>query len=139
MGSAVLLVTHNVLEAERAVDRLAIIDEGKVVCMGTPASLKGNGGQIMRFELILEPRTEVPIVPEFIQNTVMTGRRLIGRLRESDITPALQWARSLKEKGIAEEYSVGPASLEDVYLKVVGHGDSQEGTEKEANHDRIAT
>ena len=30
MGSSVLLVTHNVLEAERAVDRLAIIDKGKV-------------------------------------------------------------------------------------------------------------
>jgi len=29
-GSAVLLVTHNVLEAERVVNRLAIIDQGKV-------------------------------------------------------------------------------------------------------------
>ena len=35
-GSAVLLVTHNVLEAERVVDRLAIIDQGKVQGMGTP-------------------------------------------------------------------------------------------------------
>jgi ABC-2 type transport system ATP-binding protein len=137
MGSAVLLVTHNVLEAERAVDRLAIIDKGKVVSMGTPASLKGNGGQNMRFELILEPRAEIPNIPEFIQNTTATGRRLIGRLRESDISPAIQLARILKEKGIAEEYSVGPASLEDVYLKVVGHNDSQETTEEETNNDRI--
>ena len=29
-GAAVLLVTHNVLEAERCVDRLAIIDHGRV-------------------------------------------------------------------------------------------------------------
>ena len=137
-GSTVLLVTHNVLEAERAVDRLAIIDNGKVVSMGTPASLKGNGGLNMRFELTLEPRADVPTVPEVIQNTTVTGRRLIGRLRESDIAPVIQWARSLKEKGIAEEYSVGPASLEDVYLKVVGHGDSPEITEKEASYDRIA-
>jgi len=138
MGSTVLLVTHNVLEAERAVDRLAIIDNGKVVSMGTPASLKGNGGLNMRFELTLEPRADVPTIPEVIQNTTVTGRRLIGRLRESDIAPVIQWARSLKEKGIAEEYSVGPASLEDVYLKVVGHGDSPEITEKEASYDRIA-
>jgi ABC-2 type transport system ATP-binding protein len=138
MGSAVLLVTHNVLEAERAVDRLAIIDEGKVICMGTPASLKGNGGLNMRFELILEPRSESPMIPEFIENTTVTGRRLIGRLRESDITPTIQWARGLKEKGIAEEYSVGPASLEDVYLKVVGHSVSSEITEKETNHDRVS-
>jgi ABC-2 type transport system ATP-binding protein len=137
MGSSVLLVTHNVMEAERAVDRLAIIDKGKVVSMGTPASLKGNDGQNMRFELILEPRADVPDIPGYLKNTVITGRRLIGRLRESDVTAAIQWARSLKEQGIAEEYSVGPASLEDVYLKVVGRSDSPESTEKEANHDRI--
>jgi ABC-2 type transport system ATP-binding protein len=138
MGSTVLLITHNVLEAERAVDRLAIIDKGKVVSMGTPASLKGNGGLNMRFEITLEPRADVPIMPESIQNTTVTGRRVIGRLRESDIASAIQWARSLKEKGLAEEYSVGPASLEDVYLKVVGHGDSPEIPDKEVNHDRIA-
>ncbi|MGP8079274.1 MAG: ABC transporter ATP-binding protein [Dehalococcoidales bacterium] len=138
MGSSVLLVTHNVMEAERAVDRLAIIDKGKVVSMGTPASLKGNGGRNMRFELILEPRADIPDFPEFIQNTMETGRRLIGRMGESDIAAAIQWARSLKEKGIAEEYSVGPASLEDVYLKVVGHSDSPEITEKEADHDAVA-
>jgi hypothetical protein len=50
----------------------------------------------------------------------------------------IQWARGLKEKSIAEEYSVGPASLEDVYLKAVGHDNSHEITEKEVNHDRIA-
>ena len=138
MGSTVLLVTHNVLEAERAVDRLAIIDKGKVVSIGTPASLKGNGGLSMRFELILEPRAEVPNVPDSIQNTTLTGRRLIGRLKEADIVLAIQWARGLKEKSIVEEYSVGPASLEDVYLKVVGHDNSLEIMEKEVNHDRIA-
>src|SRR5207247_4556689 len=39
-GAAVLLVTHNVLEAERCVDRLAIIDHGRVLASGTPAALK---------------------------------------------------------------------------------------------------
>jgi ABC-2 type transport system ATP-binding protein len=138
MGSSVLLVTHNVLEAERAVDRLAIIDKGKVVSMGTPASLKGNSGRNIRFELTLEPRAEVADFPKFIQNTTVTGRRLIGRMEESDIPAAVQWARNLKNKGIAEEYTVGPASLEDVYLRVVGHGEAQEITEKEADHDTVA-
>src|SRR5205823_4330221 len=38
-GSGVLLVTHNVAEAERAVDRLVIIDQGRLVAVGTPAEL----------------------------------------------------------------------------------------------------
>ncbi|MGA9696696.1 MAG: ABC transporter ATP-binding protein [Dehalococcoidales bacterium] len=138
MGSSVLLVTHNVLEAERAVDRLAIIDKGKVVSMGTPASLKGNGGRNMRFELTLEPQAAVPDFPEFILNTAVTGRRLIGRMGEADISAAVQWARNLKDNGIAEEYSVGPASLEDVYLKVVGHNETPETNAKEADRDAVA-
>ena len=39
-GSAVLLVTHNVLEAERSVDRLAIMVGGKLIAQGTQDSLK---------------------------------------------------------------------------------------------------
>jgi len=42
----VLLVTHNVLEAERAVDRLAIIDKGKVVSMGTLLRSKATAALI---------------------------------------------------------------------------------------------
>jgi len=138
MGSTVLLVTHNVLEAERAVDRLAVMDKGKIVTMGTPGSLKGNGSENMRFELILEPKQTLSEVPGFLRNTVTAGRRLISRLRESDIGTATQWARGLKEKGIAEEYSVGPITLEDVYLKIVGHGDTLEAGEKEEYHGTAA-
>jgi ABC-2 type transport system ATP-binding protein len=139
MGATVLLVTHNVLEAERAVDRLAIINRGKVVSAGTPGSLKENGGENMRFEIILEPRAEAPKNPDFLRHTATTGRRVIGRLKETDVAPTIQWARDLKEMGIVEEYSVGPITLEDVYLKVVGHDDSGETSEKEANDETVAS
>lgn len=133
IGSAVLLVTHNVLEAERAVDRLAIMNNGKVVAVGTPGSLKENGPQNMRLEVILEPRAQSPDAPDFLTHSVTTGRRLIGRINESDIAHATQWARKLKEAGVAEEYSVGPITLEDVYLKAVGHGEEVKQGEMEAH------
>lgn len=139
MGSTVLLVTHNVLEAERAVDRLAVIDQGKVVSMGTPGSLKGNGGDNMRLEMILEPGAEFPAIPDSLHQAVTTGRRLISRLKESDITPTIQWASGLKKMGTVEEYSIGPITLEDVYLKLVGHNDAGETAGKEARHVAIAS
>ena len=43
-GSAVLLVTHNVLEAERCVDRLAIVDQGKAVAQGAVPVLRAQLG-----------------------------------------------------------------------------------------------
>ncbi|QAY62963.1 ABC transporter ATP-binding protein [Xylanimonas allomyrinae] len=38
-GAAVLLVTHNVLEAETVVDHVTVLDRGRVVAQGTPAAL----------------------------------------------------------------------------------------------------
>ena len=38
-GSAVLLVTHNVREAETVVDRVTILDRGRVLADDTPGAL----------------------------------------------------------------------------------------------------
>jgi ABC-2 type transport system ATP-binding protein len=95
-GSAVLLVTHNVLEAERVVDRLAIIDQGKIKGIGTPASLKEDEGDTMHLELILEPGKTEPPLPAYLQQPVTINRRIVGRVNPADITTAIDWARSMK-------------------------------------------
>ena len=41
-GGTVLLTTHYMEEAERLCDRIAIIDHGKVIALGTPAELIGK-------------------------------------------------------------------------------------------------
>ena len=43
-GAAVLLVTHNVREAETVVDRVTILDHGRVLADETPAGLVGGHG-----------------------------------------------------------------------------------------------
>jgi ABC-2 type transport system ATP-binding protein len=122
-GSAVLLVTHNVLEAERVVDRLAIIDQGRVRGIGTPASLKEDEGDAMRMELILEPGAAQPTLPDYIQQPVIVNRRIVGRVNPADITTAIHWARELKDGSSIEEFSIGPATLEDVYIRLVKNPD----------------
>jgi ABC-2 type transport system ATP-binding protein len=125
-GSAVLLVTHNVLEAEKVVDRLAIVDQGRIMGMGTPASLKQDEGDVMRLELILEPGREEPSLPDYLQNPVTVNRRILARVNPSDITPAIEWARGLKESSVIEEFSLGPATLEDIYVRLVQNPDEVE-------------
>jgi ABC-type Na+ transport system ATPase subunit NatA len=39
-GAAVVLVTHNVMEAEKAVDRLALIDQGRLLAEARPPRSK---------------------------------------------------------------------------------------------------
>jgi ABC-2 type transport system ATP-binding protein len=125
-GSAVLLVTHNVLEAEKVVDRLAIVDQGRIMGMGTPASLKQDEGDAMRLELILEPSQEEPSLPDYLQNPVTVNRRILARVGPTDISPAIEWARGLKESSAIEEFSLGPATLEDIYVRLVQNPDEVE-------------
>lgn len=125
-GSAVLLVTHNVLEAERVVDRLAIIDQGQVKGMGTPASLKEDDGDAMHLELILDPTQTEPALPNYLQNPVTVNRRIIARVSPADIGTAIEWARGLQENDTIEEFSLGPTTLEDIYVHLVQNPDEAE-------------
>jgi len=125
-GSAVLLVTHNVLEAERSVDRLAIIDHGKVIGLGTPGSMKNGDGDYLRLELLLEPGAVLPQLPAYLSHTVNGGRRMIGKVAPQDVTQAALWANQLKAVQLIEEYAIGPATLEDVYIRKIGRADALE-------------
>ncbi|MFC2062424.1 ABC transporter ATP-binding protein [Chloroflexota bacterium] len=130
-GSAVLLITHNVLEAERAVGRLAIIDKGRIVGIGTAADLKGHDRNEMRLEIVLEPGAQTPDQPNYISHTVTSNRRMISKVQEKDMATAIDWAQSLKERGLAEEFFLGPTTLEDTYVRMVGRLDILESPQKE--------
>jgi ABC-2 type transport system ATP-binding protein len=119
-GAAVLLVTHNVLEAERCVDRLAIIDHGRVQALGTPAVLKADLGAPLRMELTLEPEAVAPGGPPFHATTTAVGRRVFVDVGVDDLADAVTWAQGLQDGGSVAEFAVGPASLEDVYVRRVG-------------------
>jgi ABC-2 type transport system ATP-binding protein len=52
-GKTVLLTTHNMEEADALCHRIAIIDHGRVIALGTPAELKASipGGYLLRLHV----------------------------------------------------------------------------------------
>lgn len=122
-GAAVLLVTHNVVEAERAVDRLAILDHGRVVVEGTPADLKERVADDLRLEVVLEPGAVLGELPSFVLGAVGSGGRHVATVPAAAAGPAVAWAEALQRAGRIEEYRLGPATLEDVYVELVGRPD----------------
>ena len=125
-GSAVLLVTHNVLEAERAVNRLAVLDHGRVIGQGTPATIKGDSANLLRIEVTFEPSAEQPEPPPFLTRAVHGGRRTLGLVESAEVGVAVRWAQGLQAQGIVEEFSIGPTSLEEAYVQMVGRPDALE-------------
>jgi len=119
-GSAVFLVTHNVLEAEKSVDRLAIINEGRLVAQGTPSSLKSEDRGCMRMLVMLVPGAPDPVEPGFVTSSTRVGHNLATVIAEQDVGKAIEWAQGLVASGQAEEYALGATSLEDVYIRLTG-------------------
>ena len=50
-GTTILLTTHELDDVERLADRVAILDRGRIVAIGTPAELTGGGAPRVRFRL----------------------------------------------------------------------------------------
>jgi ABC-2 type transport system ATP-binding protein len=123
-GAAVLLVTHNVVEAERSVDRLAILDRGRVIAQGTPAELKDGIVHDLRLELVLEPGAAAPPPAGVVRRYAPNGSRALATVAASDAGDAVAWADGLRREGVVEEYSLAPATLEDVYIELVGRADA---------------
>lgn len=124
-GAAVLLVTHNVVEAERSVDRLAILDAGRVVASGTPAELKAGLHEELRLELVLEPGPADRPRSPFGGRVTAAGNRLMVGVPLDGAGEAVAWAESLQRAGAIEEFTLGPATLEDVYVALVGGGEAR--------------
>lgn len=120
-GCGVMLVTHSVLEAERAVDRLAIMDRGGVVAEGTPGALKSGLSGDLRLEAVFEPGVPLPEEPGFAGTSIFAGRRMISTMYEENAGEALTWATALKKRGELEEFSLKAPTLEDFYVQMLDH------------------
>jgi ABC-2 type transport system ATP-binding protein len=120
-GSAVMLVTHNVLEAEKSVDRLAVIDGGRLVAAGTPSSLKASDRSHLRLQLMLAPTSATPPMPDWASAAVRVGHNVVTTIDESDAPAGIAWAASLIDAGVAEEYALGAMTLEDAYIRLTAN------------------
>lgn len=121
-GSAVLLVTHNVREAEHTVDDLVVLDNGSVLAAGTPAQLTAH----LRGELFLEIEGDaLPELPSGLHASSMRAAQVTVPVPAARGAECVAWAQSAVGRGEIERFSLTPASLEDVYLELVGVGSEE--------------
>ncbi|WP_262348005.1 ABC transporter ATP-binding protein [Cellulosimicrobium cellulans] len=119
-GHGVLLVTHNVREAERVVDRLAILDHGVVLAQGTPAELTADLRGSLTVEVDLAgDGTGFAWHPAVRPGAIARGRA-VGTVPAQDAAEVVAWAQSQVGSGGLERYALTPASLEDVYVALAG-------------------
>jgi len=119
-GVTIVLVTHFMEEAERLCDRVALIDNGRVVALDTPAALaeRARGGKTMRFrpsapfdDRLLTGLPEVTGLEHAGQHVVVTGT---GELVSAVIL-------ALHAAGVtARDVQLDSSNLEDAFVKLTG-------------------
>ena len=107
MGAAVFLVTHNVLEAEKSVDRLAVIADGEILAEGTPSSFKVADRGKLRLQLMLAPGLPTPELPPLVLQNSRVGNVLMSVIDADRAGDGINWAQKMLSDGVAEEYALG--------------------------------
>ncbi|HNM79054.1 MAG TPA: AAA family ATPase, partial [Tepidiformaceae bacterium] len=113
-GATVLLVTHNLAEAERFIDRLAIIDGGRIVREGTPGALRSLVTDKLRLELVLTGA--VTPHPALTREHADSGTYLFD---QRDLPAVSNWLTAVREAGFLSDFRIGPPTLDDIYAAVM--------------------
>ncbi|MFJ6896484.1 ABC transporter ATP-binding protein [Streptomyces hokutonensis] len=122
-GSTVLLVTHNVIEAETVLDRVAVLDQGRVIACDSPAGLKEQVAGEVRVELVWreKPPLDVPEVAALRDRAVESGRRWTLRLAPEEARVAVATVTGGAAFAALDDFTLATPSLEDVYLTLGGN------------------
>jgi ABC-2 type transport system ATP-binding protein len=122
----VILTTHNMDEAERLSDRVAIIDHGKLLLLDTPVNLKQTVGEGDILELVLENSNEnsMNIFTESIKllNMSIKVNEDVVFIKHSNIIEHLLEIKNLAEKNELKiaEIKLRENTLEDVFIHLTG-------------------
>ncbi len=121
-GTTVVLVTHNVIEAETVLDRVAVLDQGRVIACDSPAGLKEQVAGEVRVELVWRDRAplEVPEVAALRERAVESGRRWTLRLAPEEARVAVATVTGGAAFTALDDFTLATPSLEDVYLALGG-------------------
>jgi len=127
-GATVVLVTHNVLEAEMLLDRVAVLDRGRVIACDSPGRLKAAVSDQVRLDLVWrsEPPMHDPVVSELATRARVSGRRWSARLPHAEAREKLGRLTTGAAFAALDDFTLATPSLEDVYLALGGVADDLE-------------
>jgi len=122
----IILTTHNMDEADRLADRVAIIDHGKLLLLDTPANLKKSigDGDILEITLDTEETPDLKNVVEslaaFCDSVNGTGAALI--IKSKNLLQSVpEITGKIKEQGFKiKEIKMRENTLEDVFIHLTG-------------------
>jgi ABC-2 type transport system ATP-binding protein len=125
-GLTILICTHYMDEADRLCDRLAIVDHGKIVALGTPRELKASvpGQDILTVTFMAEADDALlhalKAIPE-VREAAHDDPRTVRLILNGDVVPIeaiVEVARSRRIR--MKSMTLLEPTLEDVFIHYTG-------------------
>jgi ABC-2 type transport system ATP-binding protein len=133
LGRTVLITTHYMDEAERLCDRIAIVDHGKVIAVGTPRELiaRLGGDHMIEFTLDGSPQRAGVMADRFVDLPAVCAAHaenghVVLSVREPHLALPALLERLDSMNCRLGSISTRHASLEDVFVRLVGRPLSEE-------------
>jgi ABC-2 type transport system ATP-binding protein len=120
----VVLTTHYIEEAERLCDRVAIMDEGTIVAMGTPRELQQKSREQSRIQIVTAESLQslqLPEWPDAVQSSLDGDGRSLTVYSTRPARTLFEMMRWLDQQGIQlEDVHLKRPTLEDVFVELTG-------------------
>jgi ABC-2 type transport system ATP-binding protein len=119
-GRTVVLTTHYIEEAERLCDRIAIIDEGRVIAEGSPAEIRGRTAGHSHIEIRLDRPLPDGVTPP-VMAVLSRDRAHLSATCARATRTLVDLVRWIDGLGVsAEDIQLRRPTLEDVYIELTG-------------------
>jgi ABC-2 type transport system ATP-binding protein len=120
----VVLTTHYIEEAERLCDRVAIIDEGKIVAIGTPRELQQKSQEQSRIDIVCgQPMNAaaLPQWPDALESKLGEDGRSLTVYSSRPARTLFEIMKWLDQQGLQlEDVHLKRPTLEDVFVELTG-------------------
>jgi ABC-2 type transport system ATP-binding protein len=120
----VVLTTHYIEEAERLCDRVAIIDEGKIVAMGTPRELQQKSQEQSRIDILCaQPMnaSALPPWPDALGSKLSDDGKSLTVHSSRPARTLFEIMKWLDQQGLQlEDVHLKRPTLEDVFVELTG-------------------
>jgi ABC-2 type transport system ATP-binding protein len=120
----IVMTTHYIEEAERLCDRVAIIDAGQIIAIGTPRDLQEKSANQSAIVIKLgQPlkETTLPDWPEAIRSVVSDNGHVITVYSKRPARTLVELVKWIDTRGFElEDVQLNRPTLEDVFIELTG-------------------
>ena len=125
-GTTVLLCTQYLDEADQLAERIAVIDQGRVIAEGPPAQLKASVGEgalhLRLLDAARRPEAEQVLARALEAETRLESDPAALTVPVADAERAAQGVAALTSAGIGlASFSLAQPTLDEVFLALTGH------------------